>query len=56
MPRDFLDQLIADWRRQRPDLDPSGMEVCGRILRIADRLKQRLGERLRHLGLGVGGY
>ena len=35
VPDDEVDAILADWRRQRPDLDPSPMGVFGRIARVA---------------------
>lgn len=35
MEHDRVDALIAQWRRERPDLDPSPMAVIGRTLRVA---------------------
>ncbi len=36
--RDEVDRLIADWRRERPDLDLAPMEVLSRVTRVARRL------------------
>jgi DNA-binding MarR family transcriptional regulator len=35
MPDDPVQELIDQWRRQRPDLDPSVMGTVGRLLRAA---------------------
>lgn len=35
MPHDRVDVILAQWARERPDLDASPMEVPGRILRAA---------------------
>jgi hypothetical protein len=32
---DAVDAVVEQWRRQRPDLDPSAKEVTGRIVRLA---------------------
>jgi len=32
--RDIVDRVIERWRAERPDLDPSGKEVTGRIVRL----------------------
>ena len=37
-PRDQVDQIVAAWRRERPDLDVSALEVLSRITRIARHL------------------
>lgn len=36
--RDEVDRLVADWRRERADLDLSPLEVLSRITRIARHL------------------
>ena len=33
--RDAVDRITEQWRRERPDLDSSPMEVIGRITRIS---------------------
>jgi DNA-binding MarR family transcriptional regulator len=35
---DQVDRLVAAWRRERPDLDLSPMEVLSRVTRVAQRL------------------
>ncbi len=35
---DDVDALVAAWRRERPDLDPSPLEIFSRISRLARRL------------------
>lgn len=37
-PRDQVDQIVAAWKRERPDLDVSALEVLSRITRIARHL------------------
>ena len=37
---DAVDEITAQWRRERPDLDSSPMEVVGRITRLADVLRR----------------
>lgn len=34
-PEDEVDDLVVAWRRERPDLDPSPMEVLSRVDRLA---------------------
>lgn len=34
--KDVMDVGIAQWRRERPDLDPSAKAITGRILRLHD--------------------
>lgn len=33
--RDRLDEIVAQWRRERPDLDVSSLALLGRLLRVA---------------------
>jgi hypothetical protein len=33
---DHLDRILAEWRRERPDLDLAPLGVLGRLLRAAD--------------------
>jgi DNA-binding MarR family transcriptional regulator len=39
---DSVDALVAEWRRERPDLDPSPVAVLGRLHRISARLQRRI--------------
>jgi DNA-binding MarR family transcriptional regulator len=41
---DYVDQLIAQWRRQRPTIDVSSMGVIGRISRLSRLLERRIEE------------
>ncbi len=34
-PRDEVDGLVAQWRRERPDLDPAPLQVFSRVARLA---------------------
>src|SRR4051794_32628471 len=40
--RDGVDEILAQWRRERPELDPSPIGVIGRISRLARELEARL--------------
>lgn len=42
--RDEVDRLIADWARERPDLDLAPMQVLSRVTRIAKQLDHARGE------------
>jgi DNA-binding MarR family transcriptional regulator len=52
--RDGIDAIIEQWRRERPDLDPSPIGVIGRISRLARELEQRLEPVYREHGLEPG--
>jgi DNA-binding MarR family transcriptional regulator len=41
-PLSETDKILDQWRRVRPDLDPSPMAVCGDIWRAAERLRQAI--------------
>jgi DNA-binding MarR family transcriptional regulator len=40
--RDAVDEILAQWRRERPDLDPSPMGVIGRITRLSAAIAAEL--------------
>ena len=54
--RDGVDLILEQWRRERPDLDPSPIGVIGRISRLARELEQRLEPTYREQGLEPGWY
>jgi DNA-binding MarR family transcriptional regulator len=51
VPGDSVDALVAEWRRERPDLDPSPVEILGRLHRVSARLQRRIEGWLEPLGL-----
>ncbi|HMO56577.1 MAG TPA: MarR family transcriptional regulator [Roseiflexaceae bacterium] len=56
MEQDRVDTILAQWRRERPDLDPAPMGIIGRIAR-ADRILGRAIEaRFAHFGLNRGEF
>ena len=52
--KDGVDEILEQWRRERPDLDPSPIGVVGRISRLARELEQRLEPVYREHGLEPG--
>ena len=52
--RDGVDVIIEQWRRERPELDPSPIGVIGRISRLARELEHRLEAVYREHGLEPG--
>src|SRR6266508_3311182 len=52
--RDGVDEILEQWRRERPDLDPSPIGVIGRVSRLARELEQRLEPVYREHGLEPG--
>jgi DNA-binding MarR family transcriptional regulator len=41
---DHLDRILAEWRRERPDLDLAPLGLLGRLLRVADLADAALAE------------
>ena len=54
--RDRVDRIIEQWRRERPDLDPTAKGVTGRVVRIGDLIQARMGDALAPLGIRDGDY
>ena len=54
MDQDGVDEILAQWRRERPDLDPSPIGVVGRISRLARELERRLEPVYKDHGLEPG--
>lgn len=50
-PQDSIAELIGEWRRERPDLDPWPLEILGRIQRLSTHLSRNAEQRLQTLGL-----
>lgn len=50
---DVVSQLIRDWNRTRPELDPSAMGVVGRVLILAKHFEDAANEVLAEHGLAV---
>ncbi|MEO1407137.1 MAG: MarR family transcriptional regulator [Pseudomonadota bacterium] len=48
---DLVDQLIAEWGREAPELDVGGMAIVGRILALGRRFETRIETKLKPLGL-----
>lgn len=51
MDSDHVDLLLAQWARQRPDLDCSPMGVLGRVARMAAIAGREVSEELKECGL-----
>jgi DNA-binding MarR family transcriptional regulator len=54
--RDVVDRLIAKWREARPDLDPSPLEVVGRVIVLAQHLERSVENALEKHGLTLGQF
>ncbi len=55
-PADAVDAVLAQWRRERPDLDVSPMGVIGRLWRCAALLEPALEEVFSSFGLTTGEF
>jgi DNA-binding MarR family transcriptional regulator len=51
---DAVDAIIEQWRKERPDLDPSAKHITGRIVRLASLFQQEF-ERSKVRTLGLHG-
>ncbi|MDX6570211.1 MAG: hypothetical protein QOH15_2789 [Gaiellales bacterium] len=56
MTHDRVDQILAEWARERPDLDASPIGVIGRVSRAARSLERELDTTFREHGLDNGTY
>ena len=54
--RDAVDLITAQWRLERPDLDPAPMGVVGRISRIAVLAQRELDRVFARYGLSGGDF
>ena len=53
---DAVDRIVAQWRRERPDLDPSAKQVTGRVVRLSSIFQRRYAEAFTEIGLNEGDY
>lgn len=56
MESDPVDKILAQWQRERPDLDVSPMGIIGRVTRLAKHLEQAIQETFSEFGLTVGEF
>lgn len=42
--KDLTDNLIFDWKQERPELDTSAMHIVGRIMNLGKALEKRAGQ------------
>ncbi|GAA4609770.1 MarR family transcriptional regulator [Actinoallomurus liliacearum] len=54
--RDAIDAIIEQWRRERPDLDLSAMDVLGRLAMVTRAVEGRVEDVLTRHGLGRGEF
>jgi DNA-binding MarR family transcriptional regulator len=53
---DQLDVIVAQWRRERPELDTAALATIGRLFRVASLADPVLARPLRELGLRPGWF
>ncbi|WP_293796060.1 MarR family winged helix-turn-helix transcriptional regulator [uncultured Bosea sp.] len=51
-----MDSILAQWRRERPDLDTGVMAVCGDLWRAADRVRDGVAANLVADELDLAGF
>ncbi|SOC40888.1 MarR family transcriptional regulator [Rhizobium subbaraonis] len=53
---DHVDRIIAQWNRERPDLDVGPMALLGRLNRVRQHLGREIEQVLAEHGLSVAGF
>jgi len=53
VPEDHIDRIVADWGRERPELDLGSLAIVGRILRAARYLEREIDRELARFGIGM---
>lgn len=48
---DIIDVLISEWKKEKPQLDSSAMEIVGRILKLGKILEKRASKALSEYGI-----
>jgi DNA-binding MarR family transcriptional regulator len=56
MKADPVDTILAQWQRERPDLDVSPMGIVGRIGRLSKHLERSIQETVADFGLNGGEF
>lgn len=56
MNADPVDAILAQWQRERPDLDVSPMGIIGRMGRLAKHLERSIQETVSDFGLNGGEF
>ncbi|WP_420403063.1 MarR family winged helix-turn-helix transcriptional regulator [Nisaea sp.] len=51
-----LDSILEQWKRERPDLDPAPMAVCGALRRANDRVRTAIEGNVTSAGLDGAGF
>lgn len=56
MAADLIDRMNEQWRQARPDLDPTPLEVVGRVMVLAQHLERSVTAALAPHGLSLGQF
>lgn len=56
LPADAIDRMIEDWRAALPALDPTGLELVGRVIVLAQHLERSVSASLRGHDLSLGQF
>jgi len=48
-----MDSIVMQWRKERPDIDPNPMAVCGDVKRAGERVRQAIVANLAGTGLDI---
>ncbi|MFN6461478.1 MAG: MarR family winged helix-turn-helix transcriptional regulator [Nostoc sp. DedVER02] len=56
MASDSVDMILAQWQRERPDLDVSPMGVIGRMGRVAKHFEHAIQDTFSQFGLNLGEF
>jgi DNA-binding MarR family transcriptional regulator len=56
MKPDAVDAILAQWHRERPDLDVSPMGIIGRMGRLAKHLERAIQDQYAEFGLTIGEF
>ena len=55
-PPDHIDRIVAQWRRERPDVDVTALGILGRLFRVAALAETELAHGLAPHGLQPGWF
>lgn len=56
MDGDFIDEVIAEWARELPELDTKGLSVGGRVLVLNKHIEKRIDRFLEPYGVQIWGF
>ncbi|HEY9079582.1 MarR family transcriptional regulator [Magnetovibrio sp.] len=51
-----LDHIVAQWRRERPDIEAEVMAVCGEVKRASERIRQGVLANIADTGIDYAGF